>query len=113
MGPEVVNKSKNNIYNGDYVGRDNITVNIVMFQDSERKFLVTHDTIIKPVAYFTGRETELQDLNYIIDTLAARHTITVEFLAHLASTNHWTVRELRNELVEKGFQLEYIKMIIS
>ena len=277
MGPEIVNKNKNSIFHGDYVGHDNITVNIVMLKDSEREFVVTHNANIKPVAYFTGRETELQDLRqriaegkksvlvsgmggigkthicrklfeeylkkyiedqnccfrhigyieydgdmnsslqnclkfkhqdnpehnleaawreleylasngklllfvdnvnvstgddpclkrlmgipgaivltsrrrafskelepyrigflnfekckeiyekirfensskkvaeeevpdleYIIDTLAARHTITVEFLAHLAWTKHWTVQELRNELEENRFQLEYM-----
>ncbi len=276
MGPEVANRNKDSTFYGDYVGRDNITVNIVMFQESEREFVVTHNANIKPVAYFTGRETELQDLRqriaegrksvlvsgmggigkthicrklfeeylrehteeqngpfryigyieydrdmdsslqnclkfkqqenpeynseaawrelehlasngelllffdnvnvsigedeglkrlmsipgaivltsrrrefskefepyrigflstekcrelyekirfetsrktvtekevpvleYIIDTLAARHTITVEFLAHLAKTKHWTVQKLRDKLEEKSFRLEY------
>ena len=62
MGPKIVNRNKDSIFHGDYIGRDNITVNIVMFQDSEREFVVTHNANIKPVAYFTGRETELQDL---------------------------------------------------
>ncbi len=58
----------------------------------------------------SGREVpedEIQDLEYIIDKLAAKHTITIEFLAHLAQTKHWTVKKLRDELEEKGFQLEY------
>ena len=46
-------------------------------------------------------------MNYIIEKLAARHTITIEFLAHLAQTKHWTVEELRKELEQNGFQLEY------
>lgn len=50
---------------------------------------------------------ELPDLEYVIDILAARHTITVEFLAHLSKTKHWTAKELRNELESKGFQLKY------
>ena len=50
---------------------------------------------------------ELPDLEYVIDTLAAGHTITVEFLAHLSQTKHWTAKELRNELESKGFQLKY------
>ncbi len=52
-------------------------------------------------------EEEVPHLNYIIEKLAARHTITIEFLAHLAQTKHWTVEELRKELEQNGFQLEY------
>ena len=277
MKEEVLNKNKGCEFHGNYIGRDQITTNIIMFQDNEREFVVTHNANIKPVSYFTGRETELQDLRkrveegrksvllsgmggigkthicrklfeeyynmydnhqsvpfqhigyieydenmdnslknclkfkeqedpkhnqtaawrelehlasngkfllfvdnmnvsigedpslkrlmsipgaivltsrrrvlskefepyhigflstkqcreiyekirfenndvgvaeeelpdlkYIIDTLAARHTITVEFLAHLAWTKNWTVQKLRNELERNGFQLEYI-----
>lgn len=273
MGPEVVNKNKNCVFNGPYAGRD---LYITMLQDAEREFVVTHNANIKSVSYFTGRETELQelrqrieegrksvlvsgmggigkthicrklfeeytnkhansenipfchigyieynedmgsslqnclkykeqdnseqnqeaawkeleylaadgklllfvdnvnvtmredeglkrlknipgavvltsrrtsfskefktfkigfldieqcktvyekiryedsdikvpeeeipDLEYIIEKLAAKHTITIEFLAHLAQTKHWTVKKLRSELEEKGFQLEY------
>lgn len=50
---------------------------------------------------------EMQDLEYVIGKLAAEHTITVEFLAHLAGTKHWTVKKLREELENKGFRLEY------
>lgn len=52
-------------------------------------------------------EEEIPDLEYIIEKLAAKHTITIEFLAHLAQKKHWTVKKLRGELEEKGFQLEY------
>ena len=52
-------------------------------------------------------ENEIPDLEYIIDKLAAKHTITIEFLAHLAQTKNWTVKKLRGELEDKGFQLEY------
>lgn len=52
-------------------------------------------------------EEEISDLKYVIDILAARHTITVEFLACLAETKHWSVKRLRDELENKGFQLEY------
>lgn len=51
---------------------------------------------------------EVPDLEYIIDILAARHTITVEFLAHLAWTKRWSVHKLRDELDRNKFQLEYI-----
>lgn len=53
-------------------------------------------------------EEEVSDLEYIINKLAAKHTITVEFLAHLAWAKQWTVQKLRNELEGNGFQLEYI-----
>ena len=33
-------------------------------------------------------EEDVTDLEYVIDKLAARHTITIEFLAHLAQTKH-------------------------
>ncbi|MDE7274230.1 MAG: ATP-binding protein [Lachnospiraceae bacterium] len=52
-------------------------------------------------------EEEVTDLEYVINKLAARHTITIEFLAHIAKTKHWGVKRLRNELQDKGFCLEY------
>ena len=52
-------------------------------------------------------EEAIPDLEYIIENMAAGHTITVEFLAHLAQTKHWSVKRLREELENKGFQLEY------
>ncbi len=68
-------------------------------------------TVYEKIRYEdSGRELpedEIPDLEYIIDKLAAKHTITIEFLAHLAQTKHWTVKKLRDELEEKGFQLEY------
>ncbi len=68
-------------------------------------------TIYEKIRYEdSGREVpgdDIPDLEYIIEKLAAKHTITIEFLAHLAQTKHWTVKKLRDELGEKGFQLEY------
>ena len=52
---------------------------------------------------------ELFDLEYIIEKLAGKHTITVEHLAYLARTKHWKVKRLRKELEEKGFCLEFHK----
>lgn len=52
---------------------------------------------------------ECQDLDYIIEKLAGRHTITVQFLAHLARTKLWTVKRLREELETKGFRLGFHK----
>ena len=53
-------------------------------------------------------EEEVPDLKYIIDVLAARHTITIEFLAHLAWTKNWAVKKLRDELEGNGFRLKYM-----
>ena len=50
---------------------------------------------------------EAEDLEYVIESLAGRHTITVELLAHLARTKTWSVRKLREKLEEKGFCLEF------
>lgn len=52
---------------------------------------------------------EVKDLEYVIENLAGRHTITVELLAHLARTKTWSVRKLREKLEEKGFCLEFHK----
>ena len=57
MGPEIVNRNKDSIFYGDFVGRDQNVTNIILFQDNEREFVVTHNANIKPVSYFTGRET--------------------------------------------------------
>lgn len=64
MKQEVVNKNKNCVFNGPYAGRD---LYITMLQDNEREFVVTHNANIKPVSYFTGRETELQELRQRIE----------------------------------------------
>ncbi len=53
------------------------------------------------------KEEEVPDLEYIIEHLAARHTLTVELLAYLAQTKDWTVKKLKEELERNGFQLEY------
>lgn len=55
------------------------------------------------------RQEEEQDLKYVIENLAGRHTITVEHLAHLAWTKTWPVKKLREKLEEKGFCLEFHK----
>lgn len=52
---------------------------------------------------------EVQDLEYIMESLVGWHTITVEFLAHLARIKQWTVKRLREELEQKGFRLEFHK----
>ena len=64
MGPETVNKNKNCEFNGPYAGRD---LHITLYQESERKFVVTRKANTKPVFYFAGREKELQDLRQRIE----------------------------------------------
>ena len=52
---------------------------------------------------------EIPDLEYVIEKLAGRHTITVEHLAHLARTKTWTVKKLREQLIRNGFRLQFHK----
>ncbi len=97
MGPEIVNRNKGSIFHGDYVGRDNIAVNIVMLQDSEREFVVTHNANIKPVSYFTGRETELQELRQRIE--AGRKSVLVSGMGGIGKTH--ICRKLFEEYLNK------------
>lgn len=92
MGPETVNKLKDSEIHGDFVGRDKIT-NIIMFQDSEREFVVTHNVNIKPVSYFTGRETELQELRQRIEE--GRKSVLVSGMGGIGKTQ--ICRKLFNE----------------
>ncbi len=95
MGPEVVNKNKNCIFNGPYAGRD---LYITMFQDSEREFVVTHNANIKPVSYFTGRETELQDLRQRIEE--GRKSVLVSGMGGIGKTH--ICRKLFEEYFNEG-----------
>ena len=52
---------------------------------------------------------EVPDLEYIIEKMAGKHTITIELLAHLACSKLWTASRLREELEQKGFQLKFLK----
>ena len=62
---KILNKLIKSKINGDYVGGNKLSIEYA--QDSEREFIVTHNTDIKPVSYFIGRETELKDLRQRIE----------------------------------------------
>lgn len=103
MGPETVNKIKDSEIYGDFVGHDKIT-NIIMFQDSEREFVVTHNADIKPVFYFTGRETELQELRQRIE--GGRKSVLVSGMGGIGKTH--ICRKLFEEYVNKYAENENI-----
>lgn len=96
MGLETVNKLKNSEIHGDFVGRDKIT-NIIMFQESEREFVVTHNVNIKPVSYFTGREIELQELRQRIEE--GRKSVLVSGMGGIGKTH--ICRKLFEEYLNK------------
>lgn len=97
MKREVDNRNKDCEFHGDYVGRDNITVNITMFRDSEREFVVTHNANIKPVSYFTGRETELQELRQRVEE--GRKSVLVSGMGGIGKTH--ICRKLFEEYIQK------------
>jgi len=97
MGEEILNKIKDCDIHGDYVGCDQITTNIILFQDNEREFVVTHNADIKPVSYFTGRETELQDLRKRIEE--GRKSVLVSGMGGIGKTH--ICRKLFEEYLNK------------
>ncbi|MEH2957840.1 tetratricopeptide repeat protein, partial [Candidatus Merdisoma sp. JLR.KK006] len=97
MGPDTKNVNKGNTFHGDYVGRDQNITNIIMFQDNEREFVVTHNANIKPVAYFTGRETELEDLRQRIEE--GRKSVLVSGMGGIGKTH--ICRKLFEEYLNK------------
>lgn len=54
-------------------------------------------------------QEEDEDLKHIIESLAGRHTIIIELLAHLARAKTWSVKRLRKELENKGLRLQFHK----
>ncbi len=99
MGLEVVNKNKNCIFNSPYVGRD---LYITMFQESEREFVVTHNANIKPVAYFIGRETELQELRQRMEV--GQKSVLVSGMGGIGKTH--ICRKLFEEYLNKHAENE-------
>ena len=107
MGPDTKNINKDSTFHGPYAGRDmhnidnSIHVNsnfyIAMFKDSEREFVVTHNANIKPVSYFTGRETELQELRQRIEE--GRKSVLVSGMGGIGKTH--ICRKLFEEYVKK------------
>ena len=94
MGPETVNKNRDSNFYGPYAGRD---LYITMFQDSEREFVVTHNANIKPVSYFTGRETELRELRQKIEE--GRKSVLVSGMGGIGKTH--ICRKLFEEYLNK------------
>ena len=100
MGPETVNKNKDCEFNGPYAGRD---LYITMYQDSEREFVVTHNANIKPVSYFTGRETELQELRQRVEE--GRKSVLVSGMGGIGKTH--ICRKLFEEYLNKHARGEH------
>lgn len=65
MEQDTSNRLYNSTIDGNYIGGN---LNIVLYKDEEREFVVTRHANIKPVYYFTGRELELQDLHQKIES---------------------------------------------
>ncbi len=97
MDQKIDNRLKGSKVGGDYVGGNQTNNYYKMFQDSERKFVVTHNANIKPVSYFTGRETELQELRQRIE--AGRKSVLVSGMGGIGKTH--ICRKLFGEYFEK------------
>lgn len=55
----------------------------------------------------SGIHTDARDLDYIINSLIGRHTLTVKLLANIAKKKQWTIEDIKNKLTEIGFKIEY------
>jgi tetratricopeptide (TPR) repeat protein len=54
-------------------------------------------------------DTDEKNLEYIINELAVRHTLTVRLFACIAKDHTWTISRLRKMLEEHHFDLSYLK----
>ena len=98
MGPKTKNINKNNTFQGSYTGGDTYNTNIIiLLKDTERKFIVTHNANIKPVDYFTGRETELKELRWRIEE--KRKSVLVSGMGGIGKTH--ICRKMFDEYVER------------
>ena len=97
MDQKIDNRLKGCNVEGDYVGGNQTNNYYTMFQDSEREFVVTHNTNIKPVAYFTGRETELQELRQRVED--GRKSVLVSGMGGIGKTH--VCRKLFEEYFNK------------
>ena len=94
MRVEIVNQNKDSYFCGAYTDRD---LYITMLEDKEREFVVTHNTNIKSVSYFTGREVELKELRQRIEE--RRKSVLVSGIGGIGKTQ--ICRKLFEEYVEK------------
>ncbi len=94
MKAEVINKNRDCVFHGSYVGGDSY---VIMLEDTEREFVVTYNTNIKPVSYFVGRETELQDLRQRIED--GKKSVLVSGMGGIGKTH--ICRKLFEEYLNK------------
>ena len=55
----------------------------------------------------SGLHSNSHDLEYIVNTLIGRHTLTVRLLAKIAKKKQLTIKQLKNKLLEVGFKINY------
>ena len=82
MGQQITNDLENVIIKGNYTGGDTI---IVLYQDKDREFIITHNVNIKPVSYFTGREVELNKLCQMVEE--GHKAVLVSGMGGIGKTN--------------------------
>lgn len=68
----------------DYIGGNQTNNYISVSQKAKHKFIITHNTNIKPVSYFTGREAELQTLRKKIET--ERESVLISGMGGIGKT---------------------------